>query len=313
MTITVKRLPSVVAALLAATGLALTGCSSDDSGSSSSGAVSADSAIGDVGGAGSDQASTESLVSGARPAALRGKASGATPDPAAEPAIIQTGTLTVGSDDVAAARFDLDKILDAVGGSVADEKTTADDDGGVSRSRVQVRVPSDEFDAAMTGIGELGGVTQSTRQAEDVTGQVIDTQARVRAQEQSLERIEVLFGRAEDIADIVSIEAQLSRRQADLDSLKGQLAYLQDQTTLSTITVYLEQTQAGPAPVQDRVAFVDGLSGGWQALARVGSVLATTTGALLPFALLLGLLGVPAMVVARRLRTRPRPDRPAQA
>ena len=310
MTITVKRLPSVAATLLVATGLALAGCSSDDSGSSSSGAVSADSAVV------ADEASTENLVSGAQPAALRRKATDTAdpaPDPAAEPAIIQTGTLTVGSDDVAAARFDLDKVLDAVGGSVADEKTTADDDGGVSRSRVQVRVPSNEFDAAMTGIGELGEVTQSTRKAEDVTGQVIDTRARVRAQEQSLERIEVLFGRAEDIADIVSIEAQLSRRQADLDSLKGQLAYLQDQTTLSTITVYLEQTRAGPAPVQDRVAFVDGLSGGWHALAGVGSVLATTTGALLPFALLLGLLGVPAIIVARRLRTRPRPDRPAQA
>lgn len=232
-----------------------------------------------------------------------------------EPAIIQIGTMTVQSDDVAAARFDLDKVVGAVGGSIADEKTTASSDGNVRLSKVVLRIPSDEFDQAMIEIGKLGKVTASTRKAEDVTGAIIDTQARIRAQEQSLQRVEVLFARAQNIRDIVAIEAQLSRRQAELDSLKGQLAYLEDQASLSTLTVYLEPTPEKPAPTvkpeDDDVAFVSGLKDGWSALGELGAGLATVSGALLPFAFVALLVGVPASVVLRRWVARHPIRRPA--
>jgi hypothetical protein len=221
-----------------------------------------------------------------------------------EPAIIQVGTMTVQSDDVAAARFDLGKVVDALSGSIADEKTTATSDGEVRLSRVVLRIPSEEFGAAVLQIGRLGEVTASTSKAQDVTGEIIDTQARIRAQEQSLQRVEVLFSRAQNIRDIVAIEAQLSRRQAELDSLKGQLAYLEDQAAMSTLTVYLEPTPDKPAgttkPKDDDVAFVGGLKDGWDALGALGAGLATVAGALLPFAFVAILVGVPASVVLRR-------------
>lgn len=222
-----------------------------------------------------------------------------------EPAVIQVGTMTVQSDDVAQARFDLEKVVDSYSGTIADEKTTATTEGEVRLSRVVLRVPSQDFDQAMLDLAELGKVTASTRKAQDVTAEVIDTEARIRAQEQSLQRVEVLFTRAQNIRDIVAIEAQLSRRQAELDSLKGQLAYLQDQTTLSTITVYLEQAPEEPTPIEkkeqtDDSAFIGGLKDGWQALSELGAGLATVSGALLPFAAVALLLGVPASVIARR-------------
>jgi len=233
-----------------------------------------------------------------------------------EPAIIQIGTMTVQSDDVAGARFDLDKVVDALNGTIADEKTTASTDGNVRLSRVVLRIPSDDFDEAMIEIGKLGKVTASTRKAEDVTGAIIDTQARIRAQEQSLQRVEVLFARAQNIRDIVAIEAQLSRRQAELDSLKGQLAYLEDQATMSTLTVYLEPTPEKPAPAtkpkqDDDVAFVGGLKDGWDALGALGAGLATVSGALLPFAFVAILVGVPTSVVVRRWVARHPIRRPA--
>lgn len=317
MTTTVKHLPSLGVALLLAVGLGLAGCSSGSSESSSARSVSADSegaaeerAPAERPGALTDGSTSFDTDSVRRAVPVRNAAT-AEPSSATEPAIISIGSLTVESDDVAKARFDLDKLVDTYGGTVSDEKTTASDEGEVRLSRVELRIPSEEFDAAMTGIAGLGDVTESTRKAEDVTGEVIDTQARIRAQEQSLERIEVLFGRAQDIGDIVAIEAQLSRRQAELDSLKGQLAYLQDQATLSTITVYLEQTPekaAPPAKEPDELAFVGGLKDGWAALGVLGAGLATVAGALLPFALVAVLLGVPATLVGRRLLAR-RPAR----
>ena len=218
------------------------------------------------------------------------------------------------SDDVARARFDLGKVVDSYRGTIADEKTTAGSEGDVRLSRVELRIPSDDFDAAMTDLAELGKVTESTQKAQDVTGEVIDTRARIRAQEQSLARVEVLFSQAEDIRDIVAIETQLSHRQAELDSLKGQLAYLEDQAALSTITVYLEQAPDEPDPgtqESDDNAFVGGLKAGWQALSAVGAGLATLAGALLPFAVVALLVGVPVAILLRRWLARHPLRRPA--
>lgn len=307
--------------LLAAVGL--TGCGGSDGLSSSDAEPASDAAphAPAEGGVDGEQAYDEDSMDGLNGVAGRRVNSildrpGSSTSALQEPAIIQIGTMTVQSDDVAAARFDLDKVVDALNGSIADEKTTASTDGDVRLSRVVLRIPSDDFDEAMIQIGKLGKVTASTRKAEDVTGAIIDTQARIRAQEQSLQRVEVLFARAQNIRDIVAIEAQLSRRQAELDSLKGQLAYLEDQATMSTLTVYLEPTPEKPAtatkPKQDDdVAFVSGLKDGWDALSALGAGLATVSGALLPFAFVAILVGVPASVVVRRWVARHPIRRPA--
>lgn len=307
---TTTRLRSLLLAAALAAGLGLAGCSAGGSDEASSG--SAPAAVGgDQPESAADQDAVADSADAAGSSAYRASGTKAKSTSAApgQPAVISIGTLTVQSDDVAAARFDLEKVVDSLGGSIADEKTTASTDGEVRLSRVVLRIPSGDFDAAMTELADLGKVTASTRKAEDVTGEVIDTQARIRAQEQSLERVEVLFARAQNIRDIVAIEAQLSRRQADLDSLKGQLAYLKDQTTLATITVYLERSEPKPASTRqqnDDLAFIGGFKSGWDALSDLGSGLATVAGALLPFAVVGLLLGVPAaVVVRRRLTSRP--------
>jgi len=298
------RTAALLGSLLLAPGLVLAGCSSGGDEEAGSAGDSADSAAMEVD---RDQALLDSPAK-----RTAGDGVAAEPDGVAAPAVIQTGTMTVESDDVAAARFDLGKVVDARGGSIADEKTTASAEGTVRLSRVVLRVPSEEFDATLTDLAELGEVTASTRKAEDVTGEVIDTRARIRAQEQSLARVEVLFGRAQDIRDIVAIEAQLSRRQAELDSLTGQLAWLEDQTSLSTITVYLERAPEDRAAVAaDDSAFVAGLKHGWHALTALGGGLATVAGALLPFAVVALVLGVPVAVLLRRWLARRPLRRPA--
>ena len=84
---------------------------------------------------------------------------------------------------------------------------------------------------------QVGVLRSSNRGSEDVTTQVIDTGVRVRAQEASLKRVELLLAEASDLKDVIWIESQLTSRQAELDSLKSQQSWLTDQTSLSTITV----------------------------------------------------------------------------
>lgn len=216
--------------------------------------------------------------------------------------VIQTGSVSLHCPDVADARFELDKLVDRHGGQIDDERTATDQDGTIARSRVVIRVPSREFDDAMTELARLGVLVEATRKAEDVTTQVIDVAARIKAQAASVERVETLLSRAESIGDVVAIEAQLTRRQAELDSLRQTQAYLADQTSMSTISVHLERStdEAPTEPAEDHTAFVAGLIAGWDAFTDVAGGLAKATGAALPFLGVLLLLGWPVLLLVRR-------------
>jgi len=221
-------------------------------------------------------------------------------------AVISTGTVTLLSKDVGQARFDVQKVVDAHRGEISDEQTATDTKGRIDRSRLVIRVPSQFFDDVMTELGEVAELRSAKRTSEDVTTEVIDIGVRVRAQERSLERIELLLSRAQSLRDIIAIESQLSRRQADLDSLKAQQAFLADQTSLSTITVFLEKSDKAVPVEQDEAGFVAGLKRGWDALGRAATVLATGLGALLPFMVVLLLLGLPLWLLVRSLLRRRR-------
>ena len=138
---------------------------------------------------------------------------------------------------------------------------------------------------------------------------------RIRAQRRSLRRIEILLDQAVSIRDIVAIESQLTRRQADLDSLEQQQAFLKDQTSMSTVTVNIQLTPEEPVKKkekeEDDAGFLSGLETGFKALVVFAVGLATVIGALLPWAVVLLLVGGPLWLLVRRLRRREPEPAPA--
>jgi len=236
--------------------------------------------------------------------------------PAQTAAIISTGTVSLTEPDVQKARFALDALVTSHQGQITDEKTATGKDGEVTNSRMTVRVPSGEFSDVMDAVEKLGNLVSSTSSSEDVTTQVIDIGVRVRAQEKSLSRIEALLAQAQNLNEVIRIESELSRRQADLDSLKQQQTWLADQTSLSTITVFMEKETEATAPPAERKhhnAFVAGLIRGWHGLGAVTGVLARIAGFALPFVLPVGLLVLVLWFLARRFLPTRRPTTPAEA
>lgn len=296
------RAPLIVVGALGAL-LLVSGCSSG--GSDSAGVSTADTA-------GGAEASAEVAPDGSSADRVRATKQGRPEQEAIERAVISTGAVGLRSDDVATAREDVRTLLAEYDGEVADERTTSDRDGTTASARMVLRVPSKDFAAVLTALEDVAEVTSSETTSEDVTTQVIDNRARIRAQERSIARITQLLDRAQDIADIVRIEGELTRRQADLDSLAQQQAYLTDEVSLSTITVRIEQTDEKPAAAEpDEDGFLAGLSIGWSGLVTGVTGLATLAGVLLPFGLTLALVGVPLWWVRRLIRDRGRARRPA--
>jgi len=299
------RLRHFLLPVIAVAALSIAACSSgSDSVDAPSGASAVSPADRDEGGGADSLMSTtgEAPAPVAVDGALR-RMPGSPSQTLQDRAVIQTGSVSLRSDDVAKARFEVDKLLTKYDGLIDDERTETDKQGDVRLSKLVVRVPSSAFDETMTGLAKVGTLVESTRKAKDVTTQVIDTSVRIRAQQESLNRVEALLARAQSIRDIVSIEAQLTRRQAELDSLKQTQAYLKDQTEMSTITVFIEradQDTEPAAPKKHHTPFVAGVISGWDAFTDVAGGLAKATGASLPFLGVLALLAWPLLLLVRR-------------
>ncbi|HXH79018.1 DUF4349 domain-containing protein [Nocardioides sp.] len=234
--------------------------------------------------------------------------------PAIERHVISTGTVSLVSEDVAEARRDVQRIVDAQQGTVTQENTETDDEGVATYSRLVIRVPSSSFAATVLSLEKAAELRTSQVSSEDVTTQVIDTDVRVRAQEGSLRRVEQLLARAESLRDIIWIESQLTRRQAELDSLKSQQAWLADQTSDSTITIDIERKREAEVKKEKKdepAGFLVGLKGGMKALGAFASAMATIVGALLPFAIVLAVFGVPMWLLVRRTARRRQTKQPA--
>jgi len=254
--------------------------------------------------------SADSVDRGANLASTKSYDAAGEPRDAQTVAVISTGTVSLESDDVAKARFDVQKIVDVHHGTISESETSTGDDGKPEAARLVLRIPSADFTQVMRELEGVAELQSSSDGSEDVTTQVIDTAARVRAQERSLRQFEDLLVRASTLQEIIALENQISRRQADLDALKATQAYLEDQTTLSTITVHLERTTERQKDDEEDAGFLSGLERGWDGLVATTVGLVTLLGLVLPFAFALALLGVPLWLVLRTQRHR-RPAVPA--
>ncbi|PSL03750.1 uncharacterized protein DUF4349 [Haloactinopolyspora alba] len=215
---------------------------------------------------------------------------------AAQRHVIHTVDLSIRADDVPAAAQRAADIATGAGGLVADERRTGDE-----HATLTLRVPADDLDAALERLTELGEVTHRTRSAEDVTQEVVDTESRVTSQRASIERLRTLLDEAGDLSDVIAVERELSKREADLDALLTRQEQLAQQTSLATVTVELHAPSA-QSPGDDDRGFLAGLGGGWDAFVSAGAFALTALGAVLPFAVLAAAVGYPALVLVRRRR-----------
>ena len=213
--------------------------------------------------------------------------------------VIRTATMVIAADDVDAVVAEIERLTFVAGGFLGSVDRRGGDDPSAT---LVLRVPSGEFASSMTDLRGLGTVVTEQQQADDVTDQMVDVAARIGVAEASIERVRALLDQATAVPDVVSLEAELSRRVAELESLKGRQRVLADQTSLSTITVTVRSSSdAVVATVDDAsLGFLAGLDVGWTVLVEVTRVAATITGALLPFVLVLAALVAPVWLWRRR-------------
>jgi hypothetical protein len=173
---------------------------------------------------------------------------------------------------------------------------------------MMLRIPAASLDDSLARIGALGTVTSLYITTEDVTAQGVDLDARIAALKTSVTRLNELLAQAKNTGDLLSIEKELSARQAELDSLTAQRKALSESVALSTVTVQISPTSAAAESLPP--GFASGLESGWSALKTLVAALITVAGFLLPFALALTVVAIPVLVIVLVVRRRSRDSRP---
>ena len=158
---------------------------------------------------------------------------------------------------------------------------------GLNEARLTLSVPADKLDAVLTDLSsaKLGTVSYRSSQSVDVTETYTDTQARIEPAKDSIARVRALMVKATTLDQIVMLESELSRRQADLDSLEQRLADLDRRTTMSEVSVTL-WTDETASPEPDDNGFLAGLEKAWESLLSSLMVVLTGFAVLLPWLLI---------------------------
>ncbi|HEX6969928.1 MAG TPA: DUF4349 domain-containing protein [Micromonosporaceae bacterium] len=294
-----------MAVLTLAAMLALAGCSG---GGEEAGAPAADVEAGRDGALDHDGAAPNPEPDPGRQADP-GEQGGAAPPAggtaAARRAIVFTGSIVVRVEDVDEAAAQVAAIVAGAGGFVGgDQRYSAD---SRSEAKLTLRVPAREFYPVVERIADLGEQERRDIRTQDVTEEVLDLDARIATQRARVESGRRLLARAKTLQELIQLEGELARREADLASLEAKKRRLDDLTALSTVTVTLlgpkpEVPTAGPKAPQ--TGFLIGLRAGWKAFVASVQVLLTVLGALLPWVVTLALILVPLWLVGRTRRAR---------
>jgi hypothetical protein len=177
-------------------------------------------------------------------------------------------------------------IATGAGGFVGGDKRSSG--SGAAEASLELRVPADKFSGVVDQLAGLGTEEQRGISTDDVTEETLDLDARIATQQARVASGRRLLGQAKSLNDLVMLEGEVAKREADLASLTAKKRRLDDLTALSTITAVLLDPEA-VARTDDPAGFLGGLAGGWKALLASLGVLLTVLGALLPWLIAIGL------------------------
>ena len=111
-------------------------------------------------------------------------------------------------------------------------------------ARVVLRIPVDQWPELEKDITEQGNILNETISGEDVTEEYVDNDARLRNLKAHEERLLELYEQAENIEDMLKIEAELSRIRSSIEQLESKQKYLDQVTSTIRVTLDLMQVEA---------------------------------------------------------------------
>src|SRR5256714_6612416 len=113
---------------------------------------------------------------------------------------------------------------------------------GKLRGQIVVKVLPDNLDRFLGKLRAIGELKNQALTTEDVTKAYFDTESRLknaRLMEQRL--IEILKTKSKDVADLLEVEKELGRVREEIETMQGELKFMDSQVAFATVTITLAE------------------------------------------------------------------------
>lgn len=153
--------------------------------------------------------------------------------------LIYTADMTLETREFDEANSALTVLVGSVGGFFESRELHQ---GGNYRSvYCVIRVPAARFYEFLDQAGEVAHMTYRNEYSDDVSEAYYDLEARLTTQRTKLQRLQELLAKAEDMADIITIESAISDTELQIEYLTGSLRKYDSLIDYSTINLSLRE------------------------------------------------------------------------
>ena len=234
---------------------------------------------------------------------LKSDSASLTETPASDRKLIKTVAINAETehyDDLIPA---LDEKIIALGGYVESRET-----GSYTRdrrwSRMTVRIPAEQLAGFVAHVGEHANVLSTSEQTQDVTLQYADTEAKITALKTEQNRLLELLAEAQNLGEILEIEARLSDVTYELERYESHKRSYDNRITYATVTLSIQEVRT-LTPVEEPTVWKRISDGFRESLDGVGNGLVNvfvflTAGS--PYLVLYGAVIWSIAILTRKLR-----------
>lgn len=163
--------------------------------------------------------------------------------------IIRTGNLNLRVDDAEKRMEEAKALAKQLNGFVASSNIS--ERNGVKTGYITVRVPSDKYDTLVSEAKKLAVLVLSeSSDAEDVTAQFVDLNARLKSAQSEEEQYLNILKQAKSVEDTLKVTQALNEVRSRIEQMQGQLRYMTDRTDYSTLNISLTEETKIQAPTK---------------------------------------------------------------
>ena len=153
--------------------------------------------------------------------------------------IIKSGSMSVEVDKYDDAAAKVNDIVKKYGGYVSNT-TSSQNSSGKKQGTLVLKVPADKYDGLISEVGGVGKIMNQNINANDITEEYIDLEARLKTQKELEERLlKLLADKTARLTDDVEVEQKLASVRQVIESIDGKMRYMKNQSEMSTLTLSL--------------------------------------------------------------------------
>ena len=182
-------------------------------------------------------------------------------------------------------------IIEVAGGYTAGQDAQVQPaDSQIRTGVINFMVPAANFESVLDQLATVGKLQNEHISGVEVGNQYVDLRARLANAEAQRNAMLTLLTQAKTISDIIAVQNQIGQITVQIEQLKGQIKYLDDNTSYSSVSVKLTEAAApAQSAASDSWGFATALSNAGHNFVTTINYAITALGAVGPFLILLGL------------------------